>query len=99
MLPAAVEVAAFRIVQEAVMNVVKHAQATTCQIRIAVRDSLTITITDNGIGVPDNPRLGIGLRSMQERAMELGGTCTIARTVEQGTRVHVCLPLTGEANA
>ncbi len=79
------------------MNVVKHAQATTCHIRITVTDALTIDITDDGVGVGNNPRLGIGLRSMQERATELGGTCEIARRVEQGTRVHVCLPITREA--
>jgi signal transduction histidine kinase len=93
-----VEVAAYRIVQDALMNVVKHAQAATCRIRIAVADTVIIDITDDGVGVVDNPRLGIGLRSMQERAMELGGTCEIARRVERGTQVHVCLPIRKEVN-
>jgi signal transduction histidine kinase len=97
-LPAAVEVAAYRIVQEALMNVVKHAAATTCQVRISVTDAVMIEIVDDGIGLPDNPRGGVGLRSMQERAMELGGTCEIARNVERGTHVDVCLPISNEAN-
>jgi signal transduction histidine kinase len=97
-LPAAVEVAAYRIVQEALMNVVKHAEAMTCRVRIAATDAVIIEIVDDGIGLPDNPRGGVGLRSMQERATELGGTCEIARNVERGTRVYVCLPITSEAN-
>ena len=98
-LPAAVEVAVYRIVQEALMNVVKHAQARTCYIRIVMTDAVTIDIADDGIGVVDNARMGIGLRSMQERATELGGTCRIAPGAERGTQVHVCLPITREANA
>jgi signal transduction histidine kinase len=97
-LPAAVEVAAYRIVQEALMNVVKHAQASMCLVRIVLTNTLIIDITDDGIGVVDNPPLGIGLRSMQERALELGGTCEIARNGERGTSVRVCLPITHEAN-
>jgi signal transduction histidine kinase len=93
-----VEVAAYRIVQEALMNVVKHAAATTCQVRVSVTDAVMIEIVDDGIGLPDNPRGGVGLRSMQERAMELGGTCEIARNVERGTHVDVCLPISNEAN-
>jgi signal transduction histidine kinase len=97
-LPAAVEVAAYRIVQEALMNVVKHAQARTCQIRIVLTDVFTVEIRDDGLGLPATRTEGVGLRSMRERAAELGGTCQIEGQVGQGTRICVCLPITGETS-
>jgi signal transduction histidine kinase len=97
-LPAAVEVAAYRIVQEALMNVAKHACAQTCQIRVTVADALCIEIVDDGIGLSQTRSAGVGLRSMQERAAELGGTCEIESCVGQGTRIYVCLPITREAS-
>jgi signal transduction histidine kinase len=92
-LPAAVEVAAYRIVQEALENVSKHSQARTCSIRFANHNGLEIEITDDGIGLPPNITLGVGLRSMRERAEELGGTCTIERGKDAGTHVLACLPI------
>ncbi len=94
-LPAAVEVAAYRIVQEALMNVSRHARASACTVRLACTDdlALTIAVTDDGVGLPDAPEGGVGLSSMRERAAELGGECEIVRTLPSGTRVFARLPL------
>jgi signal transduction histidine kinase len=92
-LPAAVEVAAYRIVQEALENVSKHSQARQCTIRLVNHDGLEIEITDDGIGLPPNLTPGVGLRSMRERAEELGGSCVIERGAISGTRVLACLPI------
>jgi two-component system, NarL family, sensor kinase len=92
-LPAAVEVAAYRIVQEALENVAKHSHARQCMIRFANHDGLEIEITDDGVGLPPNITPGVGLRSMRERAEELGGTCVIERGVNGGTRMLACLPI------
>ncbi|CAN5869604.1 hypothetical protein BH23ACT11_BH23ACT11_13370 [soil metagenome] len=94
-LPAAVEVAAYRIVQEALMNVSRHAGASTCNIRLACPGirTLEIEIVDDGIGLPDAPGPGVGLRSMRERAAELGGSCEIGRSSSSGARVFARLPL------
>jgi signal transduction histidine kinase len=98
-LPAAVEVAAYRIVQEALTNVVKHAHAAHCLVRLALRDdALQIEITDDGVGLPGERRAGVGLNSMRERAAELSGTCTIEVIEGGGTRVCACLPLPEEMN-
>jgi signal transduction histidine kinase len=93
-LPAAVEVAAYRIVQEALANVVRHAQAHRCCICLSCEnDLLHVEVTDDGIGLPESSRAGVGLLSMRERAAELGGTCEIALMPEGGTCVRACLPL------
>lgn len=102
-LPAAVEVAAYRIVQEAVNNVVKHARAATCAITFTIVTDgdrqLSLLIEDDGIGLPDTAVSGVGLISMQERAAELGGRCTVRRRAEGGTRVQAFLPLPVEEQA
>ncbi len=94
-LPAAVEVAAYRIVQEALMNVGRHADASSCTVRLDCPGgrALEIEITDDGIGLPDAPQPGVGLRSMRERAAELGGSCEIGRATPSGARVFARLPL------
>lgn len=92
-LPAAVEVAAYRIAQEALENVSKHSQARQCTIRFANHNRLEIEITDDGIGLPPNLTPGVGLRSMRERAEELGGSCVIERGANCGTRVLASLPI------
>ncbi len=96
-LPAAVEVAAYRIVQEALMNVSRHADASTCTIRLTCPEHriLEVEVADDGVGLPDSPEQGVGLRSMRERAAELGGSCEIGRASPTGTRVFVRLPLAG----
>ena len=92
-LPAAVEVAAYRIVQEALTNVARHARARSCTFEIAVRpDAVLLDIADDGRGIAPGPA-GIGLRTMQERAAELGGNCQITSHPGAGTTVTVRLPL------
>jgi two-component system NarL family sensor kinase len=95
-LPAAVEVAAYRIGVEALTNVVRHAQANSCMIQLRRERDLVIEISDAGRGLPAETSRGIGLRSMRERAEELGGSCVIASRSEGGTLVAVHLPLAEE---
>ncbi|MEU8249500.1 sensor histidine kinase [Nonomuraea sp. NPDC048916] len=92
-LPAAVEVAAYRIVQEALTNVRKHASATGVTVRLERAETLRVTVTDDGIGLPPDARPGVGLASMRERAAELGGTCVVRPAPEGGTAVYADLPL------
>ena len=95
LLPAAVEVAAYRIVQEALTNVSRHAKAHSCTVRLACPNgrALEVEVTDDGVGLPDTPEGGVGLSSMRERAVELGGTCEIMLASPSGTRVFARLPL------
>lgn len=97
-LSAAVEVVAYRIILEALTNVIRHAQAQHCVIQFSLdlRDSghsLQIEIQDDGIGLPRTPRAGVGTRSMRERAEEVGGTCVIESKAGRGTRVCIQVPL------
>jgi signal transduction histidine kinase len=93
-LPAAVEVAAYRIAQEAVANMVHHAQARCCTVRLALDEeaALVVEVTDDGVGIAAAPPAGVGLRSMRERAAELGGACVVSARPEGGTRVRASLP-------
>jgi signal transduction histidine kinase len=92
-LSAAVEVAVYRITQEALTNVIRHAYAQTCLIGLSLKDTLRLEITDDGVGLSTKRRPGVGLTSMRERAMELGGTFLVETTSTGGTRIFVCLPL------
>lgn len=92
-LPAAVEVAAYRIAQEALENVARHSHARHCTIRLLIHDAFEIQITDDGTGLPPGIAPGVGLRSMCERAAELGGDCEIQRGANCGTRVLARLPI------
>jgi signal transduction histidine kinase len=93
-LPAAVEVAAYWIVVEAVNNATRHSQAATCGVALhRDGDVLHIEVRDSGIGIAPQAHRGIGLSSMRERAQELGGTCTVTSAVGTGTLVEAMLPL------
>ncbi|MGW2220783.1 sensor histidine kinase, partial [Nonomuraea sp. NPDC001684] len=92
-LPAAVEVAAYRIVQEALTNARKHASASRITVTLRRDDRLRVTVADDGIGLPPDARPGVGLGSMRERAAELGGTCAVRAGPGGGTVVHAELPL------
>jgi signal transduction histidine kinase len=98
-LPAAVELAALRIVQEAVANTRKHARASECRVVLQFdgRD-LRVEISDDGRGFRADVRKGVGLRSMAERAAELGGSCDVSSS-PGGTSVLVRLPFAIEAGA
>ena len=91
-LPAAVEVAAYRIAAEALTNITRHADATTANVQLrTAAGELRLIIRDNGVSAaPWRP--GVGLSSMRDRATELGGTCT-AGPEATGGRVTVTLPL------
>ncbi|MEV0420725.1 sensor histidine kinase [Streptosporangium canum] len=147
--PAAVEVAAYRIAQEALTNVRRHAQATTALVRVELLRAKTVqtetiqaqtvqagtdrtrvkqtepasggdgpggaeggaagrraaggraagggelrlSVADDGIGLPERVRGGVGLVSMRERAAEAGGSCTVGPRPGGGTEVIVHLPL------
>jgi len=93
-LPAAVEVAAFRIAQEALTNVSRHAHARSCAIRLRCSEAaVELDVEDDGLGVSSEGRAGVGLGSMRERAEELGGTFVLEHRAEGGTRVRAVLPL------
>jgi two-component system NarL family sensor kinase len=94
-LPAAVEVAAYRIAQEGISNATRHADAQRITVRMTRADNgLTVEVEDdgNGVAADTNPR-GVGLASMTERATELGGWCTKGHSPTGGTRVKAWLPI------
>ncbi len=89
-LPAAVEVAAYRIALEALTNVTKHAQAHSCVVSFDPSDAtLCVTITDDGTGLSVDNHAGVGLASMRERAEELGAT---ARLNPSRLAARMCKP-------
>ncbi|MDQ6521975.1 GAF domain-containing sensor histidine kinase [Nocardioides sp. LHD-245] len=97
-LPAAVEVAAYRIVGEALTNVARHADA--ARVRLLVEnagDALVLEVADDGRGIPADRAAGVGLASLRERAAELGGTTTITSPPDGGTVVRARLPLRSPA--
>jgi len=92
-LPAAIEVAAYRIVQEALSNVRRHSLAASALVRLnRGPDALHLVVADPGAGVPAG-RDGVGLAAMRERAAEVGGVCTIGPRPGGGTAVVARLPL------
>jgi signal transduction histidine kinase len=94
-LPAAAEVATYHIAQEAMTNVVRHAGARNCSVHIALDEeagTLRVEIEDDGRGIGEEHKVGVGLHSMRERAEELGGRCTVDSLARGGTIVSVELP-------
>jgi two-component system NarL family sensor kinase len=92
-LPAAVETAGYRIVVEAITNAIRHSGGTRCLVSISVRDGLLeLSVRDDGNGLDPERTPGVGLRSMQERAAEVGGTLSV-RSTGDGTVVSARLPL------
>ncbi|MDP9861627.1 MULTISPECIES: sensor histidine kinase [Streptosporangium] len=92
-LPAAAEVAAYRIAQEGLTNIRKHAGARSAVVSLRRGESLVVRVQDDGHGLPAGPRSGVGLLSMRERAAELGGTCVIGAAPGGGTVVEAVLPI------
>ena len=96
-LPAALEVAAYRIVSEALLNVVRHAHARRCVVTLTAVPSgqpraLELVVTDDGRGIPDHVAAGVGLLSVRERAEELGGHAEVLCPDTGGTQVRAWLP-------
>jgi signal transduction histidine kinase len=93
-LSAAVEVAAYRVTDEALTNVLRHADARNCHLTVSVRDdNLRVDIADDGVGLQALRRAGTGLTAMRERAEELGGSLELTSIPSSGTRVRLTLPL------
>ena len=110
-LPAAVERSAYFVVQNALRNVEHHAEASHCEVRLSIVDSvseivderddknrsqLRITISDNGKGLPFGYRPGVGILAMSERAEMLGGTVRVCELQPQGIMVELQIPLNTE---
>jgi len=92
-LPAAIETAAYRIVVEAMTNAVRHSGAAHCGVLIMVDDdAVEVVVRDDGHGLVADRKPGVGLRSMQERAAEVGGTLSVTSAAE-GTVIAARLPL------
>jgi two-component system, NarL family, sensor kinase len=91
-LPAAVEVACYRIVSEALTNVTRHAHASQCSVRIQFDHGLDVDVHDDGVGLPEGWRTGVGIASMRERVAELGGELAIEPCLPHGTRITARLP-------
>jgi signal transduction histidine kinase len=100
-LPAAVEVAAYRIIMEALTNVQRHAQAQNCLVRLGMEggNALCLTVWDDGRGLPAGHQAGVGISSMRERAAELGGIFELTSRAGEGTSVQVRLPVTEQNSA
>jgi signal transduction histidine kinase len=96
-LPAAVEVAAYRIASEALANVARHARASTCRVDLQRDDdrALVLAVTDDGVGIAPLAPRGVGLLSLRERAAELGGSCSVQCPADGGTVVRAVLPADG----
>ncbi|MFC4786812.1 sensor histidine kinase [Nocardioides sp. MAHUQ-72] len=95
-LPPAVEEAAFRILSESLTNVVRHADARRCAVRLArANGDLRLLVTDDGHGFAAGPGPGHGLDSMRRRAADLGGTLEVGPARPHGTVVSAVLPLAG----
>ena len=93
-LPAGVEVAAYRIVSEALANVVKHAEAGHAEVRLELNGTaLDVEVCDDGRGIGADVTAGVGLLSLRERAEELGGHCEVTCPPGGGTAVRARLPL------
>ncbi|GAA4941577.1 histidine kinase/DNA gyrase B/HSP90-like ATPase [Actinomycetospora succinea] len=93
-LPAAAEVAAFRIASEAMTNVVRHAGATRADVTLEHRpDRLVVTVADDGRGIGADVVAGVGTLSLRERAAELGGRTSVSCPPDGGTVVTADLPL------
>jgi signal transduction histidine kinase len=88
----------YRVIQEALTNCARHAQATTILVEVASHEGqLQVAVTDDGIGLdPAMGRRGLGLRGIEERVKELRGSMTIARRTGAGTTVSVLLPVPTE---
>lgn len=96
-LPAAVELAAYRIAAEALANSVRHGNPSRVEVVAAIEESdgrtLRVVVEDDGRGIRTPFRPGVGLASMRRRAEDLGGRCVVGPTGRGGTRVVASLPL------
>ena len=93
-LPAAVDVAAYRIASEAVTNALRHGRPSRVEVLLDVADHhLLLEVRDDGTGMPDEVRAGVGLESVHHRAAEVGGSCELRTRPGAGTVLSARLPL------
>ena len=100
-LPTAVETAVYTIALEAITNAEKHASATSCTVRLTLLPEtavIALDVCDDGCGLPILIHRGLGLLSMQARAVEVGGSCTFEQNVGGGTAVRVRIPYRATAS-
>ena len=99
--PVTVATGIYRILQEALANILKHSNASEVQVTLDINHgSLRLGVQDDGIGFdPSSGSLGYGLENMRQRAVELGGTFEISSSSEQGTCITVTAPQQERANA
>lgn len=92
-LPAAVEVAAYRVVGEAINNATRHGRPSRCTVDVSDAGSeVVVVVTDDGTGIPVDYEPGVGIASMTERVAEVGGTLTVASPPSGGTIVTATFP-------
>lgn len=89
-----IEIAVYRMVQELIINIIKHARATRASILITLNgDIISISIEDNGVGFREvSPKRGIGLGTIQNKVKLLNGTVDIKSTKGNGTKIHIHFP-------
>ncbi|MFT4049022.1 MAG: histidine kinase [Solirubrobacterales bacterium] len=92
-LPAAVEVAVYRIALEGMTNAARHAGSSNCNVTISAADAVVVSVEDDGVGIDGEVAHGVGLRSMRERTAELGGDFQIAARAAGGTTLSASFPL------
>lgn len=96
-LPENVRICIYRILQESLTNIVKHAKASLISIRVSMDDNLvTLNIRDNGVGFKSEHTGGIGLISMRERTLYVGGEFNIESAPNEGTHIIITIPYTKE---
>ncbi|GAA3398639.1 sensor histidine kinase [Cryptosporangium minutisporangium] len=99
LLDAGVDLAAYRIAMEAMTNVARHAHARQCAVELGAVElgtgagAIRLVVTDDGVGLSARGQQGLGLRSMSERARELGGSCEFTAAEPSGVTVTATLPL------
>jgi signal transduction histidine kinase len=96
-LPAGIEISAYRIVQEALTNALKHARASNVAVRIAYGSRLELDVVDDGVGAGTRPTGGHGIVGMRERVALYGGTLDVGPVTGSGFRVRATFPLEAPA--
>ena len=93
-LPATIGFQLYRVIQECLTNVIKHAEASQVSLQISDQDGqVHLRVSDNGRGLQGQPGDGFGIRGMKERVESMHGTLAICAEPEQGTRIEVSIPL------
>jgi signal transduction histidine kinase len=99
--PAPTALCVYRVTQEALQNVAKHAQAATARVELSHVDGiLCLTVSDSGVGIEvdgTGPKAGLGLMSIKERVRSAGGTVEITSEANRGTRLTVRIPIQQDA--